>query len=126
MTLPNEIILKILTYLPAADICTISQTCQYLKSVSETEWLWQVLCEPITSHSPFPSWRELYKWRLRFAGDLQGLWNNQRNPYTPSTNPNSAVPCANLAGELTHCQYNQVTGNFDFHVFCIHIYAHIL
>jgi hypothetical protein len=81
-TLPNEIILKILKYLPVEDLCTVALTCRHLNSVYLTEWLWQGLCQPVTSHYPFPSWRALFQQRLHFWRHLQGVWyyDGKRNP----------------------------------------------
>jgi hypothetical protein len=118
-TLPNEIILKTLKYLPGKDLYAVALTCRYLNSACDTELLWQGLCEPVTSHSPFSSWRELFKRRLHLWGHLQGVWYYDNNP-RPNGNDNPLFPRANPVGALSYCRYNSITGNFDFHVFCIH------
>lgn len=41
---PHEITLKILSYLPAEDICRVSQTCRYLRAVCTDKYLWRDKC----------------------------------------------------------------------------------
>jgi hypothetical protein len=98
--LPTEIICQILSYLSGAELSAASQTCRVINSVSQIDSLWEALCLPLPSHSPYRSWYELYSTLWYRYGWLCGVW----------------VSDVSEQAEMTVKRYNPKTGLIDYHV----------
>ncbi|KAK4159447.1 hypothetical protein QBC43DRAFT_130137 [Cladorrhinum sp. PSN259] len=64
--LPSELVLQMLSYLPAVDLASVSATCRTLRTHATTDHLWQALIQEnvpgqkVTKPYPCPDFRTLY------------------------------------------------------------------
>jgi len=71
--IPSEVTSYILSFVEAADLCRVSATCQYLKSISSQAHLWRALCIRQWPEQ-FPSIEKLGGIRSRYAVHDDSFW----------------------------------------------------
>ncbi|KAF8420515.1 hypothetical protein EV426DRAFT_644436 [Tirmania nivea] len=98
-SLPNELLLQILTYLPPVSLCSLAKTCSFFSQLTLDDTLWHAFVAQlrISSPAPYKSFRELYVSLRPHLYLAPHLWFSTRR----------------IGGSLYVFRYNPQTGNIE-------------